>query len=440
MIDMARVERISSIAFPIIAGAVAMNVMSLIDAAMVGQLGDQALGGVGIAGQVFFLFLATLLGLAAGVQAIVARRVGEERLEVTGKILNSGILVATAAAAVLMLVAYFTSLPLFSIINSDPSVIDQGTTYLDLRIPSLLFVGISIAFRAYWVGVSMAKYVMISVAVTSVANVILNYILIFGHLGFPRMEVAGAGLGSTLATLMGLLVHFAVGFKHAVSNGFMRGLPPREQTISLVKISYPESVRQIAFCISVVLFYVLIGRIGTQELAAFHIVITISLLAYLPITGMGQAATTLVSEALGRKNYDDASAWGWQVSGGGFAVLTVLSLLVIAFPEPVLGLFLVDEETLALAVFPLQLGLLGHVIEGYSRVLGSSLVGAGATKLVMYLGFGIQWLFFLPLLAVSVALGYRLDAAMWVFLAYGVLSAVVFTFTWQRGGWQQIEI
>lgn len=438
--EKSRLTRISGLAVPIIAGALATNVMTLIDTAMVGQLGDPSLAGVGIGGQLFFLLLAISLGLAAGVQATVARRVGEGRLDLTGKVLNAGILLSMFVSVLLIALGYLSMPVLFSLINEDPLVVQEGLAYLTTRIPSLLFIGINIAFRSYWVGVSLAKWSMVSIVVLSLANVVFNYVLIFGNFGFPRLEVAGAGLGSTLATLVGLLVNAGLACKLALKNGFLKGLPHREQIETLVEISYPESLRQVLFCIGVVLFYVLVGLIGTRELAAFHVVISICLIAYLPHIGIGGAATTLVGEALGRKNISEAKSWGWQVSSVGFAVLTLLGLIIVVFPQAALGVFLVEERTLRLAVVPLQIGVLAHVITGYSNILGSALIGAGATKTVMVWSSLLQWVVFLPLLGLSVYLGYGLVEAFSTFLLYSALSAVVFAVIWHQEKWVAIKV
>jgi len=85
------------------------------------------------------------------------------------------------------------------VINNDPLVVEQGVAYLSTRIPSLLFIGINVAFRSCWIGVSLAKWSMVSIITLSLANILFNYMLIFGNFGAPRMEVAGAGLGSTFA-------------------------------------------------------------------------------------------------------------------------------------------------------------------------------------------------------------------------------------------------
>jgi MATE family multidrug resistance protein len=440
VVKKSRLLRISDLALPIVAGAIATNLMTFVDTLMVGQLGDPALGGVGIGGQLFFLLLAVTLGLAAGVQAMVARRVGEDHLEVTGKVLNAGILLAAFAGLILIALGYLLMPLIFGVINDDPLVVEEGLAYLSTRIPSLLFIGINVAFRSYWIGVSLAKWSMVSIVTLSLANILFNYMLIFGNFGAPRMEVAGAGLGSTLAVSVGLLINLGFAIKFAQKNGFLHGLPQTEQIITMVKISYPESLRQALFSVGVVLMYVLIGQIGTRELAAFHVVINICLIAYMPHIGIGGAATTLVGEALGRKGIRDAKNWGWQVSNVGLIVLTCLGIGIAIFPQALLSLFLVDEGTLALAILPLQLAVFAHVLDGYGKVMGSALIGAGDTTAAMQLTLLPQWLLLLPLLSLSVFMGYGLKEAMGIFFVSTLISALLFAYIWQRERWSRIEL
>lgn len=423
-----------------IAAALSTNLMTFVDTLMVGQLGDAALGGVGIGGQLFFLLLAVALGLTAGVQAMVARRVGEERLDLTGKVLNAGILLALVAGSFLVTIGYVLTPLIFGLINNDPLVVDQGLAYLSMRLPSLLLMGFTLTFRSYWVGVSLAKWSMVSIITLSLANILFNYMLIFGNFGAPRMEVAGAGLGSTLAVLVGLLVNVGFALKFAVKNGFLQGLPERKHISTILKVAYPESLRQMLFSVGVVALYVLVGQIGTKELAAFHVVISICLIAYMPHIGIGGAATTLVGEALGRKDVGDAKVWGWQVSIVGLIVLATMGLAIALFPQVILGIFFVDQSTLSIAIIPLQLAVFAHVLDGYGKILAGALIGAGDTKAAMRLTILPQYLILLPLLTISVFLGYGLSAAMAIFLGSTVISALLFAYVWQRERWSGIEV
>ena len=435
MLQRDRLSRIYQIAWPLVLAALATNLMTVIDTLMVGQLGDAALAGVGIGGQIFFLMLSLVLGVGAGVQTLVAFRVGEGRLSETGKLLNLGIVVALAVGAIVLSLAYVLSPILFGLMVGDPLVVSQGVDYLVMRLPSILFIGINIAFRSYWVGVSQAQWSMVSIVILSVANVIFNYILIFGHLGAPAMGVAGAGLGSSAATAVALLVNVLLALRLVRANGFLTGLPSRESAHKLAAIAVPDSLRQALFTVGVVLMYVLIGQLGTQEIAAFHVVISICLVAYMPHIGIGGAATTLVGEALGRRDMADANRWGWQSGGAGLGLLGLMSLGVAWFAHELLSFFLVNPETRALAVLPLQLAVFGHALDGFARVIGSALVGAGASKAAMQLTVFPQWLMLLPGLLLVVVLDGSLAEAMVVFLIFTLLSALLHAYVWQRGRW-----
>lgn len=423
-----------------IAAALSTNVMTFVDTLMVGQLGDAALGGVGIGGQLFFLLLAVALGLTAGVQTMVARRVGEGRLDLTGAVLNAGLLLAIATGLFLCALGYLFAPMVFGLINNDPLVVDEGLAYLSTRLPSLLLMSLTLTFRAYWVGVSLARWSMVSIVTMSAANILFNYMLIFGNFSAPRMEVAGAGLGSTLAVLVGLLLNLLFALKLATRNGFARERPNKRHITTILQIAYPESVRQSFFSVGVVLLYALVGRIGTQELAVFHVVIGICLIAYMPHIGLGGAATTLVGEALGRKDPRDAKLWGWQVSSVGLLILTGFGVAVALFPTTILGWFFADESTLAIAVIPLQLAVFAHVLDGYGKILGGALVGAGATKVAMKLTLLPQYFLLLPLLAIAVFLGYGLTEAMAIFLFSTVVSSLLFALAWRGERWVNIDI
>lgn len=423
-----------------IAAALSTNVMTVVDTLMVSQLGNAALGGVGMGGQIFFLFLAVAMGLSAGVQAMVARRVGEGRLKLTGKVLNAGILLAFAAGLPLIALGYWLSPLLLGVINNDPLLIDEALAYLNGRLPSLLLMGLTLTFRSYWVGVSLAKWSMVSILALSLANILFNYMLIFGNYGAPQLGVAGAGLGSTLAVLVGLLVNVGFALRLAVRNGFLRGLPEAGHSRTIVQIAYPETLRQLFFSVGVMLLYVLVGHIGTQELAAFHVVVSVCLIAYMPHMGFGGAATTLVGEALGRRNMADAKLWGWQLSNTGLLVLTALALVVLLFPQSILRLFFVDSGTLTIAIIPLQIAVVAHVLDGYGKIIAAALIGAGATQTAMRLTLLPQYLLLIPILGLTVFLGYGLSEAMLVFLGSSVISALLFACVWQRANWNAVKI
>ncbi len=159
----------------------------------------------------------------------------------------------------------------------------------------------------------MSKVYLRTLLVMHACNIVLNWALIFGHFGLPALGVAGAGIGSAIATFIGSVLYFFQGWKLARSNGFLRGLPDRATMLSMLRLSVPTGIQQFFFAAGLTAFFWILGKVGTAELAASNVLVQLLLVAILPGLGSGMAAASLVSQSLGRKDPDDAMAWGWDV-------------------------------------------------------------------------------------------------------------------------------
>ena len=247
MIDSGRFQRISLLALPIIGGMLSQNLLNIVDTAMVGFLGDPALAAVGLGGFVVFMCMSMILGISTGVQALAARKKGEGRTDRAAKILNSSLLLVLVIAPVLSAILILFVKPLFPYLNSDPEVIRQGVPYLQVRLAAIMFVGMNFAFRGYWNALDLSRLYMITLILMHACNIVLNYVLIFGHFGAPALGVTGAGIASAVSLAVGTGIYFFLGFRHIRKDGFLRGLANREETRSLVKISIPSGVQQLFF-------------------------------------------------------------------------------------------------------------------------------------------------------------------------------------------------
>ncbi|MCG8607929.1 MATE family efflux transporter [bacterium] len=440
LIEKARLKTIVGLSLPIVGGMLAQNIMSLIDTAMVGRLGTAALASVGVGNFLFLLILSAVLGLSAGVQALVARRIGENEADLAGLDLNAGMLISSVIGLVLVAVSYLVLPYLYPLVNQDPLVAKKGLAYLRPRIPSMILIGSNVCFRAYWNGVSLPRWTLLSLLVAMVMNIISNYLLIFGNLGFPRLETAGAGLATTVAVFSAFLTNIGLGLKYARKNGFLRGLPSRERIQTLVRVSVPDSVRHFLMFLGLVVFFWIVGLLGTQELAAFNIIINIMLVALLPAMGMGTAALTLVGQALGRQEPRDAKRWGWEVGRFGAGVMILFAICVVPFPEKIAAVFVQDQNAIRISAIPLQILGLFMWIEAFGMIISFGLLGAGATQVVMRWALFIQWGLSLPLnWFFGVYLGYGL-AGMFINGFFMVLMrTAIFSYIWHREHWTRIK-
>lgn len=436
-----RLSRILGLALPIIGGMMSQNVLNLVDTAMVGHLGDAALAAVGMGGFVSFLSMALILGISVGVQATAARRKGEGRYDEMAVALNAGLLVVFCIGPLLSFALYNLAPVLYPYLIDDPEVVALGTPYLQIRVMAIIFVASNFAFRGYWNAVDRSRLYMYTLLIMHACNIFLNYVLIFGKLGFPELGVTGAGIGTAVSTAIGTVTYLILGFKYARGEGFFAKRPSRKDIGQIVRLSIPSGIQQFFFSGGMTMMYWIVAKIGTAELAAANVLINITLVAMLPGMAFGISAATLVGQALGRGNAADAKQWAWDVVKVAIILLGVMGIPMWAMPDLILGAFLHDPATLDVARAPMRLVGATMVVEAVGIVMMHSLMGAGDVHRVMRLSISCQWIYFLPLAyVVGPMLGYGLMAVWCLNVSYRLLLACVFATMWQREKWASIKI
>ena len=439
--DRHRRRQLFAIALPVIGGMTSQNVLNLVDIGMVGRLGDTALAATGLGSFANWLSMAFILGLSTGVQAIAARRLGQGARGELALPLNGGLLLAllmgTPLAAALILLAP----EIMALLNPDPDVVAEAGPYLQVRLLALVAVGMNFSFRGYWSAVHMTRLYLVTLLIMHAVNVFLNWVFIFGNLGAPALGVFGAGLATTLSIYLGLLIYVYFGLKYARQEGFLRSLPSLAMLKSQLKVSLPASLQQFFFAAGMLTLLIIIGRIGTQELAAVNVLMTLGLVIILPAIGFGLATATLVGNALGREDPADAKLWGWNAALLTGLLGLGLGIAVMLFGRPLLGVFLVDPDTVALAWPALMISAAIIGVDAAGMVLLNALLGAGDTGRVMRISITAQWGLFLPLAAlIGPVLGGGLLAVWALQAVYRGGQALWFVRVWRQGSWQSVKL
>jgi len=436
-----RRKRILVLALPIIGGMVSQNVLNLVDTGMVGVLGDEALAAVGMGSFVNFLASAFVFGLGAGVQAVAARRVGAGATDEAAVPLNGGLLAAVAVGLPWCLALFALTPAFFPFLVDDPGVVGDGIPYLRARLLAMVAMAMNFAFRGCWNATDRSGLYMRTLVVMHATNIVLNWLLIYGNLGFPQLGAPGAGVASAIATWFGTLFYFGLGMRHGRQQGFLRGIPDRATMRSIAKLSIPAGINQTFFAGGMVVFYWIVGRVGTAELAAANVIINLLLVGLLPGLAFGLAATSLVGQALGRGDVADARRWGWDVAKISIVVVGLIALPVVLFPEVFLSIFLHDDATLALASLPLRLVMAFLAVDAAGMVFMNALYGAGDGKRVMIVAVGLQWVLFLPVAYVlGPVLGFGLTAVFVANICYRQVQSGVFALVWRSDAWTSIRL
>lgn len=436
-----RRNRILSLALPIIGGMVSQNLLNIVDTAMVGFLGDAALAAVGLGGFVVFMCQALILGISTGVQTSASRRKGEGRPERAAAILNTALVLVLIVAPIFSLVLIQLAEPVYPYLNSDAAVIERGVPYIEWRLGAIVFVGMNFAFRGYWNALDLSRLYMTTLILMHATNIVLNYILIFGKFGAPALGVTGAGMASAISMAVGTLIYFYLGMKHVRRDGFLRCMATRAEVGSLLRTTVASGMQQFFFAAGLVAMFWIIGKIGTPELAAANVLVTVLLFAILPGLGLGLACATLVGQALGKRDPEDAYQWTFDVAKVAVVLLTVLGLPMWLVPDLVSSIFIHEPSTRELARWPMRIMGLTMPIEAIGFAFMHGMFGAGDARRVMFVSVATQWLLFLPLaFVIGPVAGYGL---LGVWLWQGVtraLQAWTFVAMWRGRKWQQIEV
>ncbi len=420
---------------------VSQNLLNIVDTAMVGFLGDPALAAVGLGGFIVFMCGALVLGISTGVQSSAARRKGEGKPDRAAVILNSALLIVLVIAPLMSIVLIQLAEPVFPMLNDDPAVIAHGIPYIEWRLGAIVFVGMNFAFRGYWNAMDMSRVYMSTLIVMHLCNICLNYILIFGNFGAPAYGVTGAGMASAISMAIGTLIYLYLGYRYTVGDGFLRKLATRKEVRGLIRVSLPAGLQQLFFAAGLVAMFWIIGKVGTPELAAANVLITVLLFAILPGIALGIACTTLVGQSLGNGNPDDAYQWAWDVSKVTIALLTILGLPMWLVPDLISSAFIHEPSTRELARWPLRIMGLTMPLEAISFAFMHGLLGAGDARRVMLVSVSTQWFVFLPLAyLVGPVLGFGL---LGIWLLQGGsrgLNALLFVAMWRGRKWQNISV
>ena len=427
-----RHRAIAMLSLPIIGGMISQNIVNIVDTAMVGQVGTSALASVGLGSFLNFFCSALVMGLAVGVQTLCARQRGAG-VTLFALPLNAGLALSTIISLPLSVLLIWQTPSLMAWVTDSPKIATEGGLYLQARLLGMIALGANFAFRSYWSAVERTGIYMLVLIVMHLANITLNWLLIFGHLGFPKLGVEGAGLGTAISMWIGTILYIMFALKHALPFGFLRGLPNRRVWRELLTMSIPSGVERMFFALGMTIFMSLIGRIGEAELAASNIILNLFLVAILPAMGFGIASATFVAKSMGAQEFHEISRWRWAVSQWSLATLALIGAIFWCFSADIVGVFTGESTPALLAESTLLLMVLFLPCEALHMVTYQSLLGLADNRFVMMISLGMQWIVVLPLVyTLGLILGWGM---IWVWGAHfggRVLQLLLYSLRWQN--------
>ena len=440
-----RVETVMTQALPVMGGMASQNVLNLADSVMVGRLGTEAVAGVGLASSVNFQCQAALQGISSGVQAMSARRIGENRPEVAAVPLNAALVIIVLLGVPMAIAAFVSAPSVVPTLTADPAVVASAVPYLRARVCAVPAVGINFAFRGFWNAVQQPQIYMNTLLAIHTVNVSVSLALIFGvpALKIPALGVLGAGVGTATSVWLGSLLYIRMGFIRAKEMGFGVKLPSADDFKTLIAQAAPTSITNLLFATGMTTLYWIVGKLGTSETAAVNVLINLMLTLVLPCMGMGLAAGALSGRALGRGDVEDATQWPWDVSKLTAAMMVGVGAAAAFFPETLLRCFLTDPAAVAKATLPLRFTGATVAFDAVSLTMQNALLGVGDAPRVAFISIATQWLLFLPAAFLGVTRcqpWFNMNWLWGLYVAQRVLQSILYTRLWHAGKWKSIKL
>lgn len=380
------IGRIWDIAWPIIISLLAQNIVGVTDTAFLGRVGEVELGASAIGGLFYVILFMVGFGFTTGVQILIARRFGEKNYPEIGRIFDNSLYFLTFTSLVVMAVIYLAGKPALSLMVSSPEIFKASIVYLNYRIPGLFFATTALLFRSFYTGITYTRYLSISSVIMAGINIILDYILIFGKLGFPEMGIAGAAIASVISEACSFVFLFLVTFRNPRTKPFVLFKWVRPQW-AIIKSTLDVAIFvmiQHVFSLSVwFAFFLIIEKMGERALAISNIGRSVYMFLMIPGWALSSVTNTLVSNALGEGKPQAVLPITFKIMKFAAVILIVFAGIAAFFPRQIVGIFTADATLISAALPTYRIILLALVLFSVMMILFNAALGTANTRVTL---------------------------------------------------------
>ncbi|HKA15026.1 MAG TPA: MATE family efflux transporter, partial [Myxococcota bacterium] len=433
-------REIWALSWPLMLSQVLLNVVGLIDIAMVGRLGAEKVAAVGYATQFSQLAQSVLFAVGFATVAMMAHAIGAGDPQRARRSLAAALQVSVGTAA--MLTAILLAVPgaMLAMLGADPAVATASIPYLQLVVGSSLLLAVGMTLEFALRADRDTRTPMLIASVVTAVKIAGNAVLIFGAGPFPRLELVGAGLATFLSQVVGLLL-FTTVVVHANCDSPL-ALRPRDFGAArplvreVVSLAVPGVGERLANNLALLAYFRVLSGYGSVAIAAYTVGVRLLAFTWIPGTAFGTAASTLVGQALGAGQREAAVRAGWRASHLSLGVAAVLGGAWAAMPRFLAGLFTHDAALIdELVPFMIVLAVVQPALQSHFA-LGGAHRGAGDTFTPFVAAAIGNWAFRVPL---AFVLAGAFDApVVWIWFVIlfdHVARAVWLAVSFSQGRW-----
>jgi multidrug resistance protein, MATE family len=423
------------LAAPVVVAELGWITMGMVDTLMVGPLGPEAIGAVGLGSSLSTAVAIFAIGMLLGLDPLVSQSFGAGRLDECRRWLLHGVYLALILAVPSTL-GVFALVATFDGWGMNADVLRLTVPYLQAVAWSLPPLLLYFAFRRYLQSVGVVRPIMLTLIAANLLNVVVNWTLIYGRLGAPPLGVAGAAWATVFSRVTMVVSLFVVIVSHERRSASQVHVPwqleiPRIR--KLVVLGFPAAMQ---LTLEVGVFAAasaLAGRMLPASLAAHQIALNIAGFTFMVPLGIASAGAVRVGHAVGRGDHAGAARAGWTalVLGAGFMSVAALAFMLI--PRQLIAAFTSDTRVLDLGVSLLAVAAVFQLFDGLQGVSTGVLRGLGDTRTPMLWNLGGHWFIGLPL---AYVLAFRFELGvigLWWGLSSGlIICGIALLLVWRK--------
>jgi len=431
---------VAALAGPAVLSMLSVTLMWTSDTFFVGRLGTAEQGAVGFSGAVAWTFCSLIAGTLSAVQIFVAQHVGAGSRKGAGQMTWQGMYVGLLAAVPIAIIASF-AVPIFNALNVAPELLEPSVAYFRIRLLGAAGVFLTFALEGYLRGVGDTRTPMVVTFVANGLNILLDYLLIFGHYGWPRLEVAGAAIGTIVAGFVQAAILFVIAERRALREGHLTRpvlAPQRRQLLRLVRVGLPVGVQWVLEMGSWTVFTTLVAQISEVQAAAHQVAVAIVHISFMPGYGISIAATTLVGQYLGAGDRESALRSARNALRLAMIFMTAMGVGFLVARRELIEIFNQDPAVVAVGARLLVFAALFQIFDAMNMVLSGVLRGAGDTRFPMITAILMAWAVFVPLVwLLCVRLDQGAAGGWFAALIWIAGLALVLRHRFVRGRWME---
>ena len=427
------------LAIPMVLEMSMQSLFMVVDVFFVGKLGPDAVAIVGLTDSLLMLVFSIAIGLSMGATAMVARRVGEGDIDAAAVAAIQVIAVGFVLALPIGLLGVIYAPESLELMGASSALAERGTGFTAIILGGNVTVMLLFLINAVFRGAGDPAIAMRALWIANLINIGLDPLLIFGIGPFPELGLEGAAIATTVGRGLGVVYQLWVlgnGSSRVVLHWRQVKLVP-DVMMRLLRVSGIGIVQYLVSTASFLGLVRILALFGDVALAGYTIAVRVIIFILLPAWGLGNAAATLVGQNLGAGNTERAERSVWFTARCNTIFLGLVAIVFLFFSKPLAGLFVPEQDVVAVAAECLQIFAYSYVFWGFGVITVLAFNGAGDTTTPTWINFWVYWVVQIPLAwGLAVELGYGPTGVFWAITISQLLLAIVGVAMFRRGSWK----